>query len=143
MGELHIDDSMNIIYIDKSLSELNMNYKTLNDIFKLPSDFNINIELDKKESYFIHALENNRVFHGKVSKINHSLYKIIILEITETMANLRKINHDLKNISNLTGAILFLHGNSQKMAKFMESIKSIDYDIKGITDLLDTKIIIK
>jgi len=142
------------VYIRRSMNAseecfLNIeNCKKINDLFNINYDININIninnEINKKTFVYTLRSDGNRSFCIQYKWLEHKeVFLTVIIEITQRMLILRKINHDLKNLSNTLGAIIFLHSGSKKMKQIIDSIKLINNGIKNIYTIMDLQIIAK
>ena len=137
----HIDETFKIINSNDNAKDLNSEKKTfLNKIFKI--DYDKSSDLKYKE-IFVLIRDNKRSFQAFITSFENLTYTVVLFEISERMIKLRKITHELRNITNITSAIIFLHAKNNKLSKIINSLEGIHKSLIQLIIEIDNTLILK
>lgn len=136
-----VDEMFKIINSNKNAKDLNSgNEIYLNKIFKIDQD---KISKIGYKEVFVLITDTKRSFQAFITSLENSTFNIILFEISERMIKLREITHELRNITNITSAIIFLHSKNAKLAKIIGSIEGIHNGLIQIIKDIDNELIFK
>lgn len=136
-----VDEMFKIINSNKNAKDLNSGKEIFfNKIFKIEHE---KISDIKYKEIFVLIKDTKRTFQAFITSLENSTYNIILFEISERMIKLREVTHELRNITNITSAIIFLHSKNTKLAKIIGSIEGIHNALIKIINEIDNDLIFK